>query len=85
MTTLYNPDPPRLSLEVLHLPPETNCSYVVRADWPTRENDQLCSRKALAVCMSEGCEAALCAVHMEFCSKCLKEFCDGCLAVHECL
>ena len=60
-----------------------SCSTVLRADWPTRQNDQTCSQKALAVCQGEGCEAPLCAVHMEICPKCGAELCEGCLEGHE--
>lgn len=73
---------PHLSLEVLQLSPDDVCCHVVRADWPTRQNDQTCTQKALAVCMQPGCEAPLCAVHLEQCSNCKQEFCEGCYSLH---
>ena len=65
------------------IPANEQCSYVMRVDWPTRENDQLCTRDALGVCMHPGCEAPLCVVHLEVCEFCKQEFCEGCYSLHK--
>ena len=67
---------------VFTLAPNTPCSAITHIDWPTRQKDIPCSQVALAVCMHPGCEAAVCAVHMEQCEICKKEFCEGCWADH---
>jgi hypothetical protein len=64
------------------LAPSDVCSASIRVDWPTRQNDLICTQKALAVCMQPGCEAALCVVHAEQCEKCKQEFCEGCYSLH---
>lgn len=58
------------------------CSAVTRADWPTRQNDQNCTLRALAICANPGCEAPLCALHLEICRVCAQEFCEGCFSLH---
>jgi len=37
-------------------------SHVDRPDWPTRENDIICSMQAAVVCTSSECEALLCSL-----------------------
>jgi len=79
----YPLTPLRLSQELFQLAENETCSEVIRADWPTRENDDHCSQKALAVCCAPGCEAPLCVVHAEQCPKCGLDFCAGCFTIHE--
>jgi hypothetical protein len=40
-----------------------SCSHVVRPDWPTRENDGMCSMPAAAVRTNSECEALLGILH----------------------
>jgi len=73
---------PALTLQILQ--ESDQCSAVTRADFPTRQNDITCSKDAVYVCGNPGCEAPLCCLHMEECTKCSQKFCEGCFAVHEC-
>ena len=60
-----------------------SCSYVVRPDCPTRENDIMCSMQAAVVCTNSGCEALLCTLHEHRCDECQRVFCEGCYVDHE--
>lgn len=73
---------PTLRLELQMLAENETCSAVTRIDWPTRQNDMNCSLRALAICANPGCEAPLCALHLEICRQCAKEFCEGCYEDH---
>jgi hypothetical protein len=55
-----------------------SCSYVIRPDWPTRENDGMCSTQAAVICSNSECEALLCILHGQRCDECQQVFCDGC-------
>jgi hypothetical protein len=59
-----------------------SCSHVVRPDWPTRENDGMCSMAAAVVCSNSECDASLCILHEQRCDQCQQVFCDGCYADH---
>jgi hypothetical protein len=68
---------------VFELQESDDCSQFVRYDWPTGENNQMCSQRPLAVCQHPNCERALCVVHAEFCPKCGKDFCDAHIEIHQ--
>jgi hypothetical protein len=67
------------SLSLFALDDGESCSAVI-SDTP-RGN---CSRDAVAVCMGEGCEAALCEVHVTVCEGCGGDYCENCWEEHEC-